>query len=262
MDQYLKFAQALAKAAGRQLLTQFDGGEMLSRDGSIKTKFDLAADRLIISQIRKKFPDHSLLTEETGWVNRGSKHLWIIDPLDGTGNFINHNPLFCVSIALWIDGQPALGVIEAPFLGERYIAVRGRGAWKINIKTGKKTRVGVSQIKKMSEAYLIFCFGHKVIKYQTLKMIGQFYTKVKRMRQLGSAGIELGWIGTGRADAFVLPGSYLWDIAAGVLFVLEAGGRVMDLRMKDWDFPKMLKMKNINIVAANAKLQLPKKINY
>ncbi len=235
---------------------------MASRDGSIKTKFDLAADKLIISRIRKKFPTHSLLTEETGWIRKDSKYLWIIDPLDGTGNFINRNPLFSISIALWKDGQPLLGIIEAPLLGERYIAVKGKGAWRVDIKTGIKTRAQVSKMKKLSDAYIIFCTGHKVSRQNGLKLISQLYTKVKRLRQLGSAGIELGWIGNGRADAFILPGSYLWDIAAGVLFVLEAGGRIMDLRMKDWDFPKMLKMKNIDIVAANAKLRLPKKINY
>lgn len=262
MQDYLKFAQQLAGVAGRQLLSQFNRAEMASRDGSIKTKFDLAADKLIISRIRKKFPTHSLLTEETGWIKGDPKYLWIIDPIDGTGNFINHNPFFCVSIALWIDGQPALGVIEAPFLEERYIAIKGKGAWKIDIKTGKKTRVHVSKIKNMLEAYLIFCFGHKVAKYKTTRMIDNFYTKVKRMRQLGAAGIELGWVGLGRADAFVLPGARLWDIAAGVLFVLEAGGRILDLQLNPWDFKKMLKTENINIIAANANLQLPKRINY
>jgi len=262
MNKYLEFAQQAAAKAGRLILKEYDGAETATRDGSIQTKFDLAADKFLISQIKKRFPKHSLLTEETGWINPGSRYLWIIDPIDGTGNFVNHNPLFCVSVALWIDGQPAIGVIEAPFLGERYVAVKGKGAWKINAKAKKKSLARVSSVKKMSEAYLIFCFGHKVAKYKTTRMIDNFYAKVKRMRQLGAAGIELGWVGLGRADAFVLPGARLWDIAAGVLFVLEAGGRVMDLKLKPWDFKEMMSLEQIDLVAANAKLQLPKKINY
>lgn len=262
MDKYLMFAERLAGATGRQLLAQFNSAEMPSRDSSIKTKFDFAADQLIISRIRKKFPHHSLLTEETGWIREDSKYLWIIDPIDGTGNFINHNPLFAISIALWENGKPSLGIIEAPFLGERYIAVKGKGAWKMDIRTGKKAKVHVSEINKMSDAYIIFCTGHKVSPQKSFKLVSQFYPKVKRLRQLGSAGIELAWVGTGRADAFILPGSFLWDIAAGILFVEEAGGRVLDFKGERLDYKKILMQENIDIVTANAKLQLPQKINY
>ena len=262
MEEYLKFAEVLAGTAGRQLLAQFNSAEMPSRDASIKTKFDLAADKLIISRIKKKFPTHSLLTEETGWIKQDPKYLWIIDPIDGTGNFINHNPLFAISISLWKDGRPLLGLIEAPFLGERYLAIKGKGAWKIDTKTGKKDRVHVSKTKKMSDAYVIFCTGHNVSQQKGFKLISQLYRKVKRLRQLGSAGIELAWVGTGRADAFILPGSFLWDIAAGILFVEEAGGRVFGFNQKKLDYKKMLKQKNIDIITANAVLQLSKKINY
>ena len=262
MEEYLKFAQQLAGSAGRQLLAQFNSAEMPSRDSSIKTKFDLEADKLIISQIRKKFPKHSLLTEETGWIKHDDTYLWIIDPIDGTGNFINHNPFFSISIALWKNGRPLLGLIEAPFLGERYIAVAGKGAWKTDIKTGKKTRVRVAKTKKLADAYIIFCTGHKVSRQKGFKLVSQLYPKVKRLRQLGSAGIELAWIGTGRADAFILPGSFLWDIAAGILFVREAGGRVLDFQQKELDYHKILKQKNIDLIAVSADLRLPKKINY
>ncbi|HET7289529.1 MAG TPA: inositol monophosphatase family protein, partial [Thermodesulfobacteriota bacterium] len=121
-----KEAVKIAGKAGKMLLGSFRKERPVERGTvkEVKLVYDLVADSIIRKEIESRFPGHSYVTEETGFVDKESDYLWIIDPLDGTSNFADQNPMFAVSISLWHGGEPLLGVIEAPMMMERFAAVK------------------------------------------------------------------------------------------------------------------------------------------
>lgn len=253
----IQFAIHVAEKAGKELVKYFRRDEPMARQTNkeLKTVYDRIADDLIKKSIEKAFPKHSYLTEETGLVEKdGSEYLWVVDPLDGTGNFMNHNPLFAVSIALWKNGRPLLGVIEAPFLGERFTAELGKGAWHYDQKLKRKQRARVSNVADVNEAYLVTCEGGTADKRVTAGMFTRFYPRVREMRKLGSAALELAWVGLGRADAYITTQIFLWDIGAGVLFVTEAGGKILDFDGKPYRWGTFNPLGRFNVVASNGKV--------
>ena len=229
VDKFLKFAIDTAQTTGRKMAYYFRKKEPVipGAPSGIKTFYDDIADDMIKGLIEKRFPTHSYLTEETGLVDKKSDYLWIIDPLDGTSNFVNHNPFFSISVALWHKGAPMLGVIEVPILQETFTAVAGQGAFHYDGKHKKRARV--SAISSLSKSYLIFCEGGEKNKSRIVKIFRDLYPRTREMRKLGSAAIELAWVGLGRSEAYVTTQIHVWDIAAGVLFVKEAGGHPLPL---------------------------------
>ncbi len=254
-EKYLDFAVGTASRAGRVLLADFETMKSANRDPAVSSKYDKKIDKFIISEIEKNFPDHSYLTEESGLIKKNKDFLWIVDPIDGTNNFLNKNPFFAVSIALWFKNKPLLGVIEAPHLKETYVAVKGKGSWLIK---KKKEKAEVSLIKDLDKSYILFCDGHRAERKNMLKFLNDLYPKARSMRKLGSAAIESAWVGLGRAEAFIIPAGYIWDIGAGILFVQEAGGRVLDFNLKPLDLKKVIGKKPFNTVMANKSLKLNK----
>lgn len=250
---YLDFAVRIAAKAGRLLLADFRKMKSVNRDPAISSRYDKKTDKYLISEIEKNFPNHSYLTEESGLRRKSKDFLWVIDPLDGTNNFLNNNPFFAVSVSLWFKNKPILGVIEAPHLKERYIALQSRGSWLIK---EKKEKAKVSLIKDLSKSYLLFCDGHKAKKKSMLKFLNRLYPQAGGMRKLGSAAIELAWVGLGRAEAFILPGGYIWDVGAGILFVREAGGRVLDFNLKPVKWENLIGKRKFNVLAVNKSLKL------
>ena len=159
---FVNFATKIAEEAGKRLLKEFYKLERVissKTTGGIVTPYDIKSDLFIRNKICSSFPDHSYLTEETGFVDKKSRYLWVIDPLDGTGNFVNHDPFFAVSIALFKNGIPVLGVIEAPALNERYVAEKGKGSFIINTKTNKKYSVRTSNVRTLAQAFILYCKG-------------------------------------------------------------------------------------------------------
>jgi len=258
INQYLKFAESISNKTSKELLKHFGKTDTSLRGGSLKTTYDFIADKIIKKGIEKNFPTHSYITEETGFVKKDNDYLWVIDPLDGTGNFVNNNPLFAVSIALWIKGQPVLGIMDAPYLKERYIAIKDKGAWMINLKTKKKIKVRVSQTKDLSKSYIITCEGGEKNKKRIANIFHQIYLKVRELRKLGSAAIECAWVGLGRADAYYTTNTYFWDIGAGVLFVKEAGGKILHFNDQPYKWDEFKPNKNYNLVVSNGKIKMPK----
>ncbi|GIW66949.1 MAG: inositol monophosphatase [Candidatus Parcubacteria bacterium] len=193
----------------------------------IKTFYDELTDEIIKKSIERNFKDHSYLTEETGLVDKNSDYLWIIDPLDGTGNFVNHNPFFSVSIALWYKGEPLLGIIESPILKERFVAIKNKGAFHYDLnKKIKKSLAQLSIVSNLNESYVIYCEGSEKDKSRITKLFSNIYPFVKEVRKLGSAALELAWIALGRAEIYYTTKISLWDIASGIIFVSEAGGKI------------------------------------
>lgn len=241
-----QFAVTLAKKAGAFLLQSFRKDKaLIKKRGTAKEVHflqDLKSDKLIIKEIQKKFPKHSILTEESGFIDKKSDYTWVIDPLDGSTNFARGNPFFAVSIALLKKNTVILGVINAPFLKELYVAEIRKGAYL----NGK--RLHVSKTAKLSQSYLVSCEGGDATNALIAKINALFHPLVKDMRKLGSAALESSSVACARSEAYIVRQISPWDIAAGVLLVEEAGGRVADFAGKPW------KAKKANLVFSNGKV--------
>ncbi|MBT5016736.1 inositol monophosphatase [Candidatus Peregrinibacteria bacterium] len=221
-----------AKQAGDYLLSNFrkDPKLMLKR-GSAKdvvTKYDKESDQMIRREIEAIFPDHNLVTEEGGEFDRNSEYTWLVDSLDGTGNFAVGNPFFAVSIGVMKGKELVLGVIYAPYLNELYVAEKGKGAYL----NGQK--LTVSEVAMLKDSYVTSCEGGDSERKQLNPINSRLYPKVQDLRKLGSAALECAWVASGRAEAYFTTKICNYDVAAGVLLVEEAGGKVSDFEGRWW----------------------------
>jgi myo-inositol-1(or 4)-monophosphatase len=191
------------------------------------TEIDQAAEAAIIDTLKEAFPDHSFLGEETGETpssstNQTSNHVWIIDPLDGTTNFIHGFPQYAVSIALAVDGVLQQAVVYDPNRDELFTATRGAGAYVNN------RRLRVAGRLKMSEALLGTGFPYR--EDQNVEEYLEIFAKMTRqcagLRRPGAASLDLAYVAAGRLDGFFESGLKPWDMAAGILLITESGGLV------------------------------------
>jgi len=234
-----------AKKAGKELIKRYKSFNRntvkLKAHHEILTQADLASEKIILSEIRKNFPDHRILSEEDGMSGTNGNYLWIIDPLDGSTNFSMHNPLWCVSIGVAYKNEVVIGVIYAPILNEIFIAEKGKGAFL----NGKKIKVSGHTEKALHT----FCHGRS---QKEIKRALRYYRhqKLRELdcRQMGSAALELAYVASGRTESILIPGTNPWDVAAGVLLVREAGGKVTNFKGKRWD------IKEKDILASNGRV--------
>lgn len=248
----------ITSIAGKRLIESFRKEEPVERGTvkEVKSVYDVVADRIIKNSIEKYFATHCYVTEETGFIDKGSDYLWIIDPLDGTSNFADQNPMFAVSIALWKSGEPALGVIEAPMMMERFVAVRGRGAYHCDLLRDKTRRARVSDVSRASRAYGVYCEGGIKNKKKSLELLGKYYLQLRDTRKLGSAALELASVGMGRAESYMTTKISLWDIAAGILFVREAGGDIIHFDGTPYEWKEFKQNRRYDLLATNGKLNI------
>jgi myo-inositol-1(or 4)-monophosphatase len=227
-----RLIEELTKKAGFFLLKHFreDPGLLMMRTSAkgAATKYDKMSDELIIRGIRDVFPQHSILTEESGLLQGDPEWLWIVDSLDGTGDFANWNPLFSVCLALMHEEELILGAVYAPAIDEFYLAEKGNGAYL----NGK--RIHVSGMADLQQSYLFYCEGGERNRQRTGAALAAVYPKAVDIRKLGSAGLETAWVAAGKGEAYFTMKIEPWDVAAGVLLVREAGGQVTDLRGGEW----------------------------
>lgn len=192
---------------------------------NLVTEVDHASELLIIDIIRENFPDHHILTEESGDLPMDSGIKWIIDPIDGTVNFAHGIPLSCVSIAVEQDGVITMGAVHNPFIGEFFLAEKGKGA------TLNGQPISVSRKTSLMGSCLVTGFPYKYPENEPLlETFGSFVRKGIPLRRLGSAAIDLCYVACGRFDGYYEFFLNPWDSAAGFLIVEEAGGRVTDFR--------------------------------
>ena len=189
------------------------------------SEVDSLAETEIIRELRRAYPEVAILAEESGAMGKG-KQTFIIDPLDGTSNFLRGLPHFCVSIALVENGEPTDGVIFDPLRNELFTASRGAGA----MLNDRKLRVG--DRKDLVGSLLITGFPPRErarlgAQFETLRSL---LVDAEDIRRSGSAALDLAYVAAGRADAYFEAGVKSWDIAAGILLIREAGGRVCDFR--------------------------------
>tara|TARA_R110001583_G_scaffold39399_7_gene126281 strand:+ start:12532 stop:13335 length:804 start_codon:yes stop_codon:yes gene_type:complete len=229
MHPMLNIAVRAARNAGKVIIRSFeqlDKVEVESKGSNdFVTSADLAAEEAIIETIRKSYPAHTIIGEESG-VLTGSDddYQWIIDPLDGTTNFIKGIPHFAVSIALKVKGKLDQAVVFDPIRGELFTASRGKGA-QLN-----SMRIRVKAHKDLSATILAtgFPFKHKQHTNAYMAMFTSLFQKTSDMRRAGSAALDLAYVAAGRVDGFFEIGLKPWDTAAGELLVIEAGGLVTD----------------------------------
>lgn len=189
------------------------------------SEVDVAAERAIIDTLKDAYPTHGFLGEESGSTSHQSDFIWIIDPLDGTTNFLHGFPQYCVSIALQHKGEITQAVIYEPNRNDLYTATKGRGAF-LNDK-----RIRVSKCDKLQDALIGTGFPFRDFKYldDYLSMFKSMIQKTMGIRRAGSAALDLAYVANGSLDGFWEIGLSAWDIAAGGLLVREAGGIVTDL---------------------------------
>ncbi len=201
------------------------------RRADLLTIADLESQKTILSAIRRAFPGDDYKAEEDETRITGAKHLWIIDPLDGTTNYAHGYPVACVSIAVYQNGRPLLGGVYDPFRNELFLAQRGKGA------TLNGKRLGVSTTAIITDSLLITGFAYDRAERADyyLKPFKAFMIKCHDVRRSGSAALDLAWVAAGRADGFWEFELNPWDVAAGRLLIEEAGGKVTDFNGKEWN---------------------------
>jgi myo-inositol-1(or 4)-monophosphatase len=230
MEPLLNIAVNAARQAGDIIirhLEQVDRLKITTKDHhEYCSEVDLKAEQAIINTIRKAYPEHSILAEESGLQEGESESIWIIDPLDGTSNYLHGFPFFSVSIALKIKGRIEHGVIYDPLRHECFAASRGRGA-RLNDR-----RLRVSKQTQLSASLLGTGFPSRNphITQRYLPTFEALFSQCAGVRRTGSAALDLAYVASGRLDGFWELGLKPWDIAAGSLLVIEAGGLISDLQ--------------------------------
>lgn len=226
----LRVAIRAARAAGSMLMRHYGKRPRVRYKAGydMVTAIDLQSERAVLAVIRAQFPTHSIVSEEAGSQERQSPYVWYIDPLDGTTNYAVQNPLFNVSIALNYLGQTIVGVVFNPYTRELFTAIRGGGAYL----NGK--RISCSSRSVLAKAFVAFCFGMRKRSYiqRTARLYTRLKPRIKHLRQMGSAALELCYVAAGRIEAFWMVYFNPYDVAAGVLIAQEAGCRATDFAGK------------------------------
>lgn len=224
-----------ATEAGAAVLKHFFSSKTLkisNKEGvnNLVTEADHAAEKAIIDTIRAQFPDHFLLTEESGELKSNSEYKWIVDPIDGTVNYAHNIPICCVSIGLEHRGTIIMGAVYNPLLDEFFLAEKGKGA------TLNGEPIQVTTKNRVIESCIVTGFPYTYLDMPNgpLEVFDRFIRKGVPVRRLGSAAIDLCWVAAGRFDGFYEHKLNPWDSAAGFLMVEEAGGKVTDFTGKDY----------------------------
>ena len=252
---YFEFAKELILKTGETFKCGFEGEKVVeakAHEWDLVTNYDKKIEQLLVNGLKAKFPDHEFIGEESMADTKErpvltDKPTWIIDPIDGTVNYINSFPQTCISVALAVCKELVVGIIYNPMFSELYTAVKGQGAF-LNDKPIKSSCV--TELKKALIEIELFSLRFSG-KNRDVR-VGRFeaYIQAARgVRYMGSAAMGLAYVARGALDAFQMDGLQAWDVAAGVLIIREAGGTVINTKGDEYDF-----MKPDTIAAGNDKL--------
>ena len=214
------------------------------RQNYFVSEVDEAAEEAIISILREAYPSHGILAEESGKQRADAEYVWVIDPLDGTTNFLHGCPQYCISIGLLHKGKPTQAVVYDPNRNELFTASKGVGAY-LNDR-----RIRVTKTDRLEDALMATGFPFREVEHldQYLRMFKNVTLATSGIRRPGAAALDLAWVACGRVDGFWEIGLSPWDMAAGALLVREAGGLIGDLEGNDGF------LDSGRVVATNAKL--------
>lgn len=226
----LHAAVEAARRAGAIVMELYENDPQARAKGAdfnLVTEADLRAEQVILDLLKAEFPQDAYLSEEGGGaVDEPPGRIWVIDPLDGTNNYAHGFPFFAVSIALWENGAPIVGVVFDPLREERFTATRGGGA----ALDGEPIRVTESAEFPRCLLATGFYYDRGNMMKQTLRQIEAFFLKpIRGIRRTGSAALDICYVACGRLDGFWELRLSPWDYGAGSLIVQEAGGRVTDV---------------------------------
>lgn len=244
-----------AVVAGRACLLSYFGQinhiEEKDQAAGLVSEADRESEKLIKNKLAEAFPDYDFLGEETAYLQgdsnfqKSKKPRWILDPLDGTTNFVHGFPIFCISLALEIDGEIQLGIVDMPLLNQTFTAVKGEGAFC----NGKK--INVSKTKNFEQAFMStgFVAESPEVLSEQLKIFEHFVWKARAIRRPGAAAYDLALVASGVFDLYWEKNLKPWDSAAGLLLVREAGGVVRTYENLDYHpFEKSLIAGNETLV--------------
>ncbi len=218
-----------ARLAGNVLLRNINKLEALNvvQKGRMDyaSEVDGDAEKVIVKELKRAYPDYGIMGEEGG-VQAVNRYMWVIDPLDGTSNYLRGFPHYCVSIALVENGEPTDAVIFDPLRNELFTASRGAGA----VLNDRRIRVADRKDLGGTMIHTGFAPRERARASTQLKTVDALLVQAEDVRRTGSAALDLAYVACGRADAYFEAGVKAWDIAAGVLLVREAGGKVCNYR--------------------------------
>jgi myo-inositol-1(or 4)-monophosphatase len=243
----VNIAVTAARQAGQiitRALTRLDTIKVVDKDRyDFATEIDKAAEMVIIKELRRAYPEHAIHGEESG-LSHKARYTWVIDPLDGTSNFMRGLPHFCVSIALLEEGVPQHAVVYDPVRDELFTASRGSGAFL----NDRRMRIGQRNSLEGALLGTGFPFRQRRRLPLQLRMVRQLLEQAEDLRRTGSAALDLCYVAAGRLDGFFEFGLMPWDMAAGILLVREAGGSCVDFDGSENYFSSG------NVIAANVKI--------
>lgn len=228
MEPLLNIAINAARLAGDVIIRHMEQIDRLQISTKSQNDFfsevDIKAEQTIIKTITKAYPDHGIIAEESGMQREDNEVVWLIDPLDGTNNYLHGFPFYCVSIAVRVKNRTEHAVVYDPLRHECFSATRGRGA-RLNDR-----RIRVSKQTQLMNALLATGFPiHNAVKSQQfIQAFESLFGKCAGIRRTGSAALDLAYVASGRLDGFWEFGLKPWDVAAGSLLIQEAGGLVSD----------------------------------
>ena len=236
MSNYLTLAERAAREAGRLLAERFHGSLKIEKKGQVNlvTDVDRQSEELLKKIILSEFPDHGFRAEEGTESGTDSEYLWLVDPLDATTNYAHGFPVYCVSIALLRNNEIITGCIYNPNLDECFTAEPGKGAFL------NGERIAVSGTECLDDSLLATGFPYDIRESDdnNLREFAAFATSARAVRRAGSAALDTAYVACGRFDGFWEFKLAPWDVAAGILLIIEAGGKVSSWTGGECDFFK------------------------
>ncbi len=233
---FKEFAIGVAMRSGTILMRNFHDHTRrrakLKNRFELVTKSDMEVHRFISFKIQQQFPDHNFISEEGKPIDHGAKYTWVVDPLDGTLNYTIGNPFFATSLTLLENHEPIIAVTYAPFTQEMFVAEKGR-SFRFNERNMK-----VSDVQSLSKSVISYSYfeRNKKSRGKLLKVWSQFEEKSRAMRHFGCTSLELAYVASGRMEAQIIsPPLRTWDVAAGMLMVEVAGGKITNFKGAEWE---------------------------
>ena len=243
---YKNFAIKTAKSSGDILMSYFDSAFEIKKKSSVDlvTKADIESEKNIINSIKENFPNHGVIAEESDLINQNSDYRWIIDPLDGTTNFVHSLPIFAISIALQYKEETILGVVYNPAYKKCFWAIKNQGAYQ------NDNKIRVSNTSNLIDSLLVtgFPYEHNKAWDKSFELFHEFYAKTQGIRRLGAASLDFCFVAMGRFEGFYEFNLKPWDVCAGDIICREAGGMT-----SDWEGNKM-PFSGSDIIASNCKV--------
>ena len=224
----LEIAVTAAYDAGQLLLEGFEKDKHIDQKSSAVdwvTEYDRASEELIVSRLLERNPEHGIVGEEGSRIQGTSGYKWYIDPLDATNNYAHRFPIFAVSIGLYLEETPLVGVVYDPLRSETFTAIKGQGASLVTPSGKKRLQVSSAEILRQSLLTTGFPYDRHTSRHNNTAEVKAFVESAQGVRRPGCASLDMAYVAAGRVDGYWEYKLFSWDIAAANVIVLEAGGK-------------------------------------